>query len=474
MDISGIKFRGTTMANREYQKVVEIADLKTPWMQRLASIPLDKISVDKFLRKLITQSKQAFNEKTDENLHAAFIRTHLDTVFHLENFVPDNELLYRLQYISLMHPESPEALTLVDGLIQMRALSVINKDRAPALSLKELEKYPELKDQHTDFYMKMDAALKERVGSNTKDSQYLKRLDSIDKELAKHMNALFDCHGDIQKNIYAFVKFGEFLQKKFQGYTPKEIAKEIKNFYISQNPQLPDLAAIAIVNKIYFDFSKHHKSPESKVLMKNLKCGLDGFTSAFGLRPKIAEVNASNVFEKSTAIIKAGMKFLKNNLLPQTSQRHKLEQAILNIQHYADEKRHHKDHTKAAAANDLASALTAAADNYFTLPAKSEDARREFKETCNAALQDAVKTMGRHRSPQWSRLVKATGLVILTIATGGVALIGVGVYNKATTGSILTSGLFKSKGKQMALMIENQINEIIDSPPMKPKQGRLK
>ncbi len=440
------------------------------WIEKLMSMPsLEKKHVNAFLEDMRNESEAKSNLRLDDNYHAAFVRVHIIEPFQNNPPAVTNEMLYRLKYISKMSAGAQDAAVLYDEMTTFYVLEKMNtKHNTTHLSIENISKDEKLYKEFRTLWDARNAKDEEMLGHSIKDAKQLNEIielrenfgdamgffkaeqfsslelepELIGEEFENRIRVLNE--NNLGKCIYHFMQFGEFLQKKFVGYTPEEINNELKLYKaeLSHN-QTPDLTSFCAAQKACFElYYEENATAERTAVIESIQFGMDALLTLYGDKAKEALAN-----KQVSSSLKNNVKgFISNDLAPNAALRHDLEKSIEAIKHYGDQKFHQRDgKKKGCAALDLARSLRQFSKDYFSAPFKKDELKSSFSNSCHEEIAKANQVMGRSQSALWKKITKATLVTIAVIATAGIGLIAHALYQSIKNASLEKAGMFAPK-----------------------------
>ena len=374
------------------------------WITPLLNIELNKQSLDLFMTRLLELSEAV--RTGSETSYEAF--TDLFLIKNSSLFNPSDELLYRLKYLSKMHP-TPFSQVLYSDAVHCRVMLKLNNNPVEAISYADLQltRYKHLQEDYTKHSAAIDTIMDNLLRSNQKNSQHLKKATQLTEELNlgwhffEKNNSIFDC-------LYVFLKFGEFLAQVFRGKSFEEIQTELRVYAFDfKDLKLPNSTSFDVAKVAYFKLFYGNNTLNKEVLT-DFHNGLYGWITLFHL----VEAQPDKVNDKH---LNPAINFLAKDIIPNAIPRRQFSAALRQI----------KAHGKQLLNNNVANGSTiisvvenlkTLANNYFFSPIKLENTIIDLKQKFNEQIETIAT---EDCSDELKDLIKKLTLAIVSILDAG-------------------------------------------------------
>jgi hypothetical protein len=292
------------------------------------------------------------------------------------------------------------------------------------------------------------------------------RAIAFKKELAEHIQVFREGAKNNFRNSFEFLKFWEFLNKKFPDLSTEEIKREVKKYRAEfEDDVRPNVATLLMAQAAHDKISlqlaynlENEDHEDSLRILEEFKNGCDCFANLFLESDEIGKIHLPSEARISLEDVNkhthSTASFILHDLIPNTTLRRALENDLNQMESFGNQKiKRNKNHDpvvqeQGEAAITLAQKLRELSNKYFIYQVKSDELKKEFKENCSAEIKKANEILGKEMPMKWKDLVKSAMFIVATIATGGLALMAKAAYMKFTTGKV--GSLFHKKENNLA------------------------
>lgn len=403
--------------------------------------------------------------------------------------IPTQELLKRAKYLLTVADAENKAFAkdYFNTLLNKHIIIKIAPAGEEVNYEKDIAPNAELLDEFKRQKIKINNSLS--LAATSKDLSYndfSNRL-TFKAELAAHIKKFRENSQSSFLASYEFLKFWEFLVKKFPDMTPDDIKKEVKNYWEDfQEDERANVATLLMVRDAYqkvilkLSYQGDLEADELEArqqILDDIKNGRDTFASLLLFKPdqenELQLAQEAGIKDDQVEIhISQTAGYIFDDLLVNTQLRRALDNELDQMELFGKNKiQRNKKHDlniqeQGETAIELAKKLRELSQHYFLQPFKSDDIKRQFKADCNEEIKKANEVLGKVMPLQWKDIVKNVVLIVSAIATGGLTLAVKATLNKARTGKI--GSLFYRGGKKGKEQLK-KIQARLSSPTLREK-----
>jgi hypothetical protein len=406
---------------------IELCLIHQVWINPLMKIQLNKQEIDRFVLGLLQQSDANRREEV-ETQSEAFMRFYIDDLRANEClFKPTDQLLYRLKFITLIHP-SILTFALLNEVVNSRALHLINNTRADMLKQNDLKKERYLPEQkkYVTYCDLIHETFEKQITLNEEDAKQAAKVAQLKIELYLRVDALTKI-----ENIYdcmnQFLYFGEFLQIKFPDTSAEKILAELKIYALVfrslRGIKPPDIDYFRIASQAKSNF--YFCMDLAGQAMTDLQNGIDGFMTLY-------ELDIDFTLPISKPKLASAMYFIGYDLIPNAMQRQRFFQITHEMADFGDKLYQPSlndatDNTTSSGAIilRLAKSLRLLVRQYYDDPNKDVPRITKLKKGFDTLMSDAVSSVSTQTPVQkekWEDLVADAEKVMIAITSMGKAM----------------------------------------------------